>query len=110
ASTEALRRVDLVIPAGQRGALVGRPGAGKSPPTKPAARFYDPTEGRVLVDGYDLRSLDPIAYRQQLGYVPQEPFLFTGTIHDNVAYGRPEATADEVEAVCREVGLAAWVE
>jgi ATP-binding cassette subfamily B protein len=110
ASTEALRGIDLVIPAGQRVALVGRTGAGKSTLMKLAARFYDPTEGRVLVDGFDLRDLDPIAYRQQLGYVPQEPFLFTGTIHDNVAYGRPEASAQEVESVCREVGLATWVD
>jgi ATP-binding cassette subfamily B protein len=77
---------------------------------KLAARFYDPTDGRVLVDGHDLRDLDPTAYRQQLGYVPQEPFLFTGTIRDNVAYGRPDASTEEVERVCREVGLASWVE
>jgi ATP-binding cassette subfamily B protein len=110
ASTEALRGVDVVIPAGQRVALVGRTGAGKSTMMKLAARFYDPTEGRVLVDGQDLRDLDPTAYRQQLGYVPQEPFLFTGTIRDNVAYGRPDATDDEVDEVCREVGLATWAD
>jgi ATP-binding cassette subfamily B protein len=110
ASTEALRGVDVVIPAGQRVALVGRTGAGKSTMMKLAARFYDPTAGRVLVDGHDLRDLDPTAYRQQLGYVPQEPFLFTGTIRDNVAYGRPEATDDEVDAVCREVGLKTWTD
>lgn len=110
ASTEALRGVDVVIPAGQRVALVGRTGAGKSTMMKLAARFYDPTEGRVLVDGHDLRDLDPTAYRQQLGYVPQEPFLFTGTIRDNVAYGRPDATDADIEEVCREVGLATWVD
>jgi ATP-binding cassette subfamily B protein len=110
ASTEALRGVDVVIPAGQRVALVGRTGAGKSTLMKLAARFYDPTDGRVLVDGLDLRDLDPTAYRQQLGYVPQEPFLFTGTIRDNVAYGRPDASDEQIEAVCREVGLAPWVE
>ena len=110
ASTEALRGIDLVIPAGERVALVGRTGAGKSTLMKLAARFHDPTEGRVLVDGHDLRDLDPTAYRQQLGYVPQEPFLFTGTIHDNVGYGRPDATDAEIDEVCREVGLATWVD
>ncbi|HTW21135.1 MAG TPA: ABC transporter ATP-binding protein [Mycobacteriales bacterium] len=109
ASTEALRGVDLVIPAGQRVALVGRTGAGKSTLMKLAARFHDPTEGSVLVDGHDLRTLDPTAYRQQLGYVPQEPFLFTGTIRDNVAYGRPDATDAEIDEVCREIGLADWI-
>jgi ATP-binding cassette, subfamily B, bacterial len=110
AATDALRGVDVVIPAGQRIALVGRTGAGKSTMMKLAARFYDPTQGRVLVDGIDLRDLDPITYRQQLGYVPQEPFLFTGTIRDNIAYGRPDATDDEIELVCREVGLSTWVD
>jgi ATP-binding cassette subfamily B protein len=110
AASEALRGVDLTIEAGQRVALVGRTGAGKSTIMKLAARFYDPTEGAVRVDGHDLRDLDPTWYRQQLGYVPQEPFLFTGTIRDNVAYGRPDATDDQVRRVCREVGLAGWVD
>ncbi len=110
ATAEALRGVDVTIESGQRVALVGRTGAGKSTIMKLAARFYDPTEGQVLVDGHDLRELDPTAYRQQLGYVPQEPFLFTGTIRENVAYGRPDATDVEVERVCREVGLAGWVD
>jgi ATP-binding cassette, subfamily B, bacterial len=110
ASTEALRGVGVVIPAGQRVALVGRTGAGKSTMMKLAARFYDPTAGRVLVDGHDLRDLDPTAYRQQLGYVPQEPFLFTGSIRDNVAYGRPDASDEEIDKVCREVGLASWTD
>jgi ATP-binding cassette subfamily B protein len=110
ATTDALRGVDVVIPAGQRVALVGRTGAGKSTIMKLAARFYDPTAGRVLVDGHDLRSLDPAAYRRQLGYVPQESFLFTGTIRDNVAYGRPDASDDEVDRVCREVGLSSWLD
>jgi ATP-binding cassette, subfamily B, bacterial len=110
ASSEALRGIDVVIPAGQRVALVGRTGAGKSTMMKLAARFYDPTQGRVLVDGMSLRDLDPIAYRQQLGYVPQEPFLFTGSIRDNIAYGRPDAPDEAIETVCREVGLSAWVD
>jgi ATP-binding cassette subfamily B protein len=110
ATMEALRGTDVVIPAGQRVALVGRTGAGKSTMMKLAARFYDPTEGRVLVDGHDLRDLDPTAYRQQLGYVPQEPFLFSGTIRDNVAYGRSDASDAEVDRVCREVGLTPWID
>jgi ATP-binding cassette, subfamily B, bacterial len=110
AAVDALRGVDVTIEPGQRIALVGRTGAGKSTMMKLAARFYDPSGGQVLIDGHDLRDLDPNAYRQRLGYVPQEPFLFTGTVRDNVAYGRPDATDEEVEQVCREVGLAAWVE
>jgi ATP-binding cassette subfamily B protein len=110
ATTDALRGVDVVIPAGQRVALVGRTGAGKSTIMKLAARFYDPTEGRVLVDGHDLRSLAPALYRRQLGYVPQESFLFSGTIRDNVAYGRPDATDEEIEQVCRDVGLSTWLD
>jgi ATP-binding cassette subfamily B protein len=110
AAIDALRGVDVTIKPGERIALVGRTGAGKSTIMKLVARFYDPTEGRVLVDGVDLRDLDPTAYRRWLGYVPQEPFLFTGTVRDNVAYGRPDATHEEVAEVCREVGLAPWVE
>ncbi|HVV76079.1 MAG TPA: ABC transporter ATP-binding protein [Mycobacteriales bacterium] len=110
ASTDALRGVDVTIEAGQRVALVGRTGAGKSTMMKLAARFYDPTGGAVTIDGHDLRELDPTRYRQRLGYVPQEPFLFSGTVRDNVAYGKPDATLEEVEQVCREVGLSTWVE
>jgi ATP-binding cassette subfamily B protein len=68
------------------------------------ARFYDPDQGRVLVDGKDLKSLDLQGYRRQLGYVPQEAFLFTGSIRDNIAYGRPGATQDQIEAAARAVG------
>ncbi len=110
ASVDALRGVDVTIPAGQRVALVGRTGAGKSTMMKLAARFYDPTHGAVLIDGRDLRQFNPVDYRRCLGYVPQEPFLFTGTVRDNVSYGRPEATDEEVAEVCRQVGLADWVE
>jgi ATP-binding cassette subfamily B protein len=67
-------------------------------------RFYDPTGGEVLIDGLDLRRLDLASYRHQLGYVPQEAFLFSGTIRDNIAYGRPDATDAEVEAAARAVG------
>jgi ATP-binding cassette subfamily B protein len=102
--TEALRGVDLTIAPGERVALVGETGAGKSTVMKLAARFYDPTAGRVLVDGHDLRTVDLGTYRRQLGYVPQEPFLFSGTIRDNIAYGRPSATNAEVEWAARAVG------
>jgi ATP-binding cassette subfamily B protein len=110
AAVDALRGVDITIPAGQRVALVGRTGAGKSTMMKLAARFYDPVSGRMLLDGHDLRDLDPTDYHQRLGYVPQEPFLFSGTVRDNVTYGRPDASDQEVEVVCRQVGLADWVE
>jgi len=101
---EALRGVDLTIAAGETVALVGETGAGKSTMMKLLARFYDPDEGRVCVDGLDLRSLDLHSFRTQLGYVPQEAFLFSGTIRDNIAYGRPEASDAEVEAAARAVG------
>jgi ATP-binding cassette subfamily B protein len=101
---EALKEIELEIGAGETVALVGETGAGKSTLVKLLARFYDPDRGSVRVDGVDLRELDLPAYRHQLGYVPQEAFLFTGTIRDNIAYGRPEATNAEVEAAAREVG------
>jgi ABC-type multidrug transport system fused ATPase/permease subunit len=101
---EALRGVDLTIAPGETVALVGTTGAGKSTFVKLVARFYDPTAGCVLVDGIDLRRLDLDAYRRQLGYVPQEPFLFAGTIRSNIAYGRPEASDLEVEQAARSVG------
>ena len=101
---EALRGIDLTIPPGETVALVGETGAGKSTIVKLVARFYDPTAGRVLIDGVPLTELDLGAYRRRLGYVPQEAFLFTGTIRDNIAYGRPTATDAEVEAAARAVG------
>ncbi|MBA8794581.1 ATP-binding cassette subfamily B protein [Friedmanniella endophytica] len=103
-STDALKRVDLRIPAGQRVAFVGRTGAGKSTTVKMVSRFYDPTEGRILIDGEDLEHLDLARYRRQLGYVPQEPFLFSRSVRDNIAYARPEATDAEIEAAARAVG------
>jgi ATP-binding cassette subfamily B protein len=101
---EALRGIDLRIGAGETVALVGETGAGKSTLIKLLSRFYDPDEGSVQVDGIDLRELDLSDYRHQLGYVPQEAFLFTGTIRDNIAYGRFDATNAEVEAAARAVG------
>ncbi|MFE7811069.1 ABC transporter ATP-binding protein [Streptomyces sp. NPDC057433] len=101
---EALGGIDLDIPAGQTVAFVGETGAGKSTLVKLVARFYDPTGGRVTVDGTDLRDLDITAYRHRLGVVPQEAYLFPGTIRDAIAYGRPDATDAEVEAAARAVG------
>ncbi|MET9889472.1 ABC transporter ATP-binding protein [Streptomyces sp. NPDC006465] len=101
---EALSAVSLRIPAGQTVAFVGETGAGKSTLVKLVARFYDPTGGRVTVDGKDLRDLDITAYRHRLGVVPQEAYLFQGTVRDAIAYGRPGATDAEVEAAARAVG------
>jgi len=109
AGAEALAGVDLAIAAGETVALVGETGAGKSTIVKLIARFYDPTGGQVTVDGHDLRDLDLGAFRRQLGVVPQEPFLFTGTLRDNIAYGRPTASDAEVEAAARAVGAHAFV-
>ncbi|WP_426363983.1 ABC transporter ATP-binding protein [Streptomyces sp. E-08] len=100
----ALTGIDLRIPAGQTVAFVGETGAGKSTLVKLVARFYDPTGGRVTADGTDLRDLDLTAYRHRLGVVPQEAYLFAGTIRDAIAYGRPAATDAQVEAAARAVG------
>ena len=89
--------VDLHVAPGEVVALVGTTGAGKSTFVKLAARFYDATGGRVLVDGVPVTDLDLRAFRRQLGYVPQEPFLFSGTIRSNISYGRPDASDAEVE-------------
>jgi len=101
---EALRGVDMHIVPGETVALVGETGAGKSTVMKLVARFYDPTSGEVDVDGVAINEYDPVGFHQQLGVVPQEAFLFSGTIRDNIAYGRKSATDAEVEAAAREVG------
>lgn len=101
---EALSAVSLAIPAGQTVAFVGETGAGKSTLVKLVARFYDPTSGRVTVDGTDLRSLELTSFRHRLGVVPQEAYLFQGTVRDAIAYGRPDATDAEVEAAAHAVG------
>ncbi len=105
-----LRDVDLTIAPGETFALVGQTGAGKSTIAKLVTRFYDPTAGRVLVDGHDLRDVTIQSLRRQLGVVPQEPFLFGGSIRDNVAFARPDAADDDVIAACRAVGLGELIE
>src|ERR671919_341572 len=86
----ALRDVSVRVPAGQTLALVGETGAGKSTFAKLVARFYDPQRGRVRVDGHDLRDLRASCLRSELGIVPQEGFLFSGTVRENIAFGRPD--------------------
>jgi ATP-binding cassette subfamily B protein len=105
----ALRDVDLHVPPGQTLALVGATGAGKSTFAKLVARFYDPQQGTVRVDGHDLRTLRQRALRRQLGIVPQEGFLFSGSVRENVAFGRAEASTDEVEAAIAAVGATDFV-
>jgi ABC-type multidrug transport system fused ATPase/permease subunit len=106
----ALRDVDLVIPPGQTVALVGETGAGKSTFAKLVARFYDPSSGAVLVDGHDLRTVTAESLRSQMGIVPQEGFLFSGTIRENIAFGRPDATDSEIRAAARAVGADTFIE
>ena len=103
-SAEAIRGVSLRIAPGETVAFVGQTGAGKSTLVKLIARFYDVTEGRVLIDGVDVRSYGLSSYRRHLGVVPQEPYLFPGTLRDAIAYGRPNASDAEVEAAARGVG------
>ncbi|HEX3947014.1 MAG TPA: ABC transporter ATP-binding protein [Acidimicrobiales bacterium] len=98
--------IDLRVAAGETVAFVGPTGAGKSTLAKLVTRFYDPTAGVVSIDGHDLRTVTMQSLRRQLGVVPQEPFLFAGTIRDNIAFARPEADDDEVAEAVRRVGLA----
>ena len=101
---DAMHDIDLTVPPGQTVALVGSTGAGKSTFAKLVARFYDPTEGRVLVDGHDLREVSARSLRSQMGIVPQEAFLFSGTVGENIGFGRPDATQEQVEEAARAVG------
>jgi ATP-binding cassette subfamily B protein len=105
----AMRDVDLHVPPGQTLALVGATGAGKSTFAKLVARFYDPQKGRVLVDGHDLRGVQQRALRRQLGIVPQEGFLFSGSVRENIAFGRPEASLEEIESAVATVGATEFV-
>jgi len=105
-----LHDVDLRIPAGKTVALVGATGAGKSTVIKLLARFYDPTAGAVLIDGHDLRKVTSSSLREQLAVVPQEAFLFSGSVLDNIRFARPSADPDEVKRVARIVGVHDFVE
>jgi ATP-binding cassette subfamily B protein len=104
-SALALDGVSLHVEPGETVALVGATGAGKSTMAKLVARFYDPTEGRVLVDEHDLREISSSSLRSQMGIVPQEAFLFSGTIGENIAFGRPDATDAEIRAAAAAVGV-----
>ena len=106
---EVLHGLDLDVPAGTTVALVGHTGAGKSTIAKLLARFYDPTQGRLTIDGHDLRDVTQRSLRRQLGIVPQEGFLFGGTVAQNIAFGRPGATPEEIAAAADTVGAHGFV-
>jgi ABC-type multidrug transport system fused ATPase/permease subunit len=106
---KALQDIDLTIPPGQTVALVGATGAGKSTMAKLVARFYDPTSGRILVDGHDLREVSSDSLRSQMGIVPQEAFLFSGTVRENIAFGRPDASEDHVREAAAAVGAQEFI-
>jgi ABC-type multidrug transport system fused ATPase/permease subunit len=101
---EVLHGIDLEVPAGTTVALVGHTGAGKSTIAKLLARFYDPRAGRIAIDGHDLRAVTQESLRRQLGIVPQEGFLFAGTVRENIAFGRPDASVAEIVAAAEAVG------
>ena len=107
---EVLHGIDLDVPAGTTVALVGHTGAGKSTIAKLIARFYDPRDGVLSIDGHDLRTVSQHSLRRQLGIVPQEGFLFAGTVAENIAFGLPEATREQVVAAATTVGAHAFVE
>ena len=105
-----LREVSINADPGDRIALVGATGAGKTTIINLLLRFYDVTEGSVRIDGHDIRNVTQDSLRRQVGLVLQEPFLFSGSLHENIAYGRPEATRDEVIAVARSVQLHGYIQ
>ncbi len=105
----ALKHIDLRVPPGQTLALVGATGAGKSTMAKLVARFYDPTAGRVLVDGHDLCEVTAQSLRSQMGIVPQEAFLFSGTIAENIAFGNPNADQRQIEQAAAAVGAEQFI-
>ena len=101
---EVLHGIDLDVPAGTTVALVGHTGAGKTTIAKLLARFYDPTHGRITIDGLDLRDVTQASLRRQLGVVPQEGFLFAGSVRENIAFGEPDATPEQIVAAAQAVG------
>ncbi|MGW5359518.1 ABC transporter ATP-binding protein [Actinopolymorpha pittospori] len=105
-----LPHLDLLVPAGQTVALVGATGAGKTTLAKLLSRFYDPTKGKVVLDGVDLRDLDEATLRKAVVMVTQENFLFTGTVADNIRFGRPDATMKEIVAAARAIGADEFIE
>ena len=106
---EVLHGIDLDVPAGTSVALVGRTGAGKSTIAKLIARFYDTREGRITIDGRDVRDVTQQSLRRQLGVVPQEGFLFAGTVAENIAFARPDASRADIEQAAAAVGADAWI-
>jgi ABC-type multidrug transport system fused ATPase/permease subunit len=106
---KALEHIDLTIPPGQTVALVGATGAGKSTMAKLVARFYDPTSGQILVDGYNLREVSSDSLRSQMGIVPQEAFLFSGTVGENIAFGRPNADQNQIREAAAAVGAEEFI-
>ncbi len=107
---QVLADFDLHIQAGENLALVGHTGAGKSSIAKLIARFYEFQDGRILVDGHDIRTFDLQAYRQRLGIVSQVPFLFSGTVAENIRYAVPEASDTEILQLARQIGEGEWLE
>ena len=107
---KALRDVSLEVQPGEHIAIVGPSGAGKSSLVNLIPRFYDPTQGYVEIDGHDLRAVEIASLRRQIGLVPQETILFAGTVADNIAYGRPKASREEIEAAARVAGAHTFVE
>ncbi|MBC8163712.1 MAG: ABC transporter ATP-binding protein [Roseiflexaceae bacterium] len=109
-SAWVLHDFSLAVASGESLAIVGHTGAGKSSLMKLILRFYEFQQGQLLVDGRDIRSLDLEAYRRQIGLVPQSPFLFSGTVADNIRYGRPDASDAEVAAAARSLGDGSWID
>lgn len=107
---QVLASFDLHIQPGENIALVGHTGAGKSSLGKLIARFYEFQSGRIAIDDHDIRDLDLLAYRRQLGIVSQAPFLFAGTVADNIRYARPEATDEQILAISRQIGGGEWLD
>ena len=110
ADNPVIRDVSFSVDKGQSVALVGHTGAGKSSIANLLTRFYEYQGGNILIDGRDVRSLNLGQYRQQIGLVPQAPFLFSGTVRDNIRYGKPDADDDAVRAAAMQIGQGEWLD